>query len=107
LATLRVDAAVAGRFCKGSDVKAILFAFILVSPVAAQTIGGPHKPNNQIGGPTPLKNLAVAHPRGIAAAPSIAPTYKPPAAKIAVSSQPSPVRRGAIVPARPQRQPKQ
>jgi hypothetical protein len=54
-------------------MKHLLLALILlVSPVAAQTIGGPHKPANQIGGPTPPKNPAVAQPRG-APTPSVIP----------------------------------
>ena len=45
-------------------MKTLLLVLLLASPVAAQTIGGPQKPANQIGGPPPQNNRAVAHPRG-------------------------------------------
>jgi hypothetical protein len=82
-------------------MKHLLLALILlVSPVAAQTIGGPHRPANQIGGPTPPKNLAVAQPRG-APTPSVTPISRPLVQKVVLPSpsvSPSPsAQRGMVV----------
>jgi hypothetical protein len=56
-------------------MKYLLLVLLLVSPVAAQTIGGPHKPVNQIGGRTPPKDLEGARPRG-ASMPSVTPVKR-------------------------------
>jgi hypothetical protein len=76
-------------------MKAVVLALILASPAAAQTIGGPHKPSNQIGGPVAPKNFAVAPPRGAPALPTT-PMSKPLTQKPAAPPHPPTIQRNAV-----------